>query len=108
MPVPERTFLSGPETPIGARGPPRLPVPPGGASDLCAVAEPRDGPAGSELALGVPAGHFRRLPPAHRLHIDNGGPGRCERLRGADPERMPRNAALDPGIRRTARDDAPE
>ena len=40
-------------------------------------------------------------------HIDNGGPGRCERLRGADPERMPRNAALDP-LRRTARDDAPE
>ena len=40
--------------------------------------------------------HFRRLPPARRLHIDNGGPGRCERLRGADPERMSRNAALDP------------
>ena len=82
--------------------------PHGGASGLCAVAEPRDGPAGGELAPGVPAGHFRRLPPARRLHIDNGGPGRCERLRGADPERMPRNAALDPGIRRTARDDAPE
>ena len=80
---------------------------PGGASDLCAVAEPRDGPAGRELAPGVPAGHFRRLPPARRLHIDNGGPGRCERLRGADPERMPRNAALDPSIRRTRRNIGP-
>ena len=101
-----RQCLSGPETQIGARGP-RLPVP-----RWCERPMRRSGasrrPRGQRAGPWRTGRAFRRLPPARRLHIDNGGPGRCERLRGADPERMPRNAALDPGIRRTARDDAPE
>ena len=104
MPVPERTFLSGPETPIGARAP-GFRSPPGGASDLCAVAEPRDGPAGRELAPGVPAGHFRRLPIAGKYGaagrlitgLEYRLAARFDGRPGVSPDLLPASGKAGPG-----------
>ena len=71
-----------------------------------AVPQLGDGAARGQLPLGVVRGHRRRLPPAGRLHFNEAGAGRRERLRGAHPWAMPgHTAALDTSIASARPDD---
>ena len=69
------------------------------------VAELGDGAACGELVPRVVRRHRRRLPIARFLQFDQTGAGRCERLRGADPERVPRHAPGNARIRGAPGDD---
>ena len=56
------------------------------------VAQLGAGAAGCELVARVVRRHGGRLPIARFLQFHQPGAGCCERLSGADPERVPRHA----------------
>ena len=64
----------------------------GGSIPAGLVAELGDGVACCELVACVVRRHGRRLPVARFLQFHKPGAGGGERLRGADPERVPRHA----------------
>ena len=67
-----------------------LPDAPSGRLPARLVAQLGDGAAGGELVACVVRRHGGRLPIARFLQFDKAGAGCCERLRGADPERVSR------------------
>ena len=72
------------------------------------VAQLGDGAACGELVACVVRRHGGRLPIARFLQFHKAGAGGCERLRGADPERVPGHAPGNASIGGALGDDRPD